>query len=250
MSIPFRSDWGQRLWDSMQPRDAAAARQVDAAVAKLLLSRQRYQAIQGVTGVPWFWIAAVHWRESTGNFEGVLHNGQKIIGTGRKTTIVPKGRGPFRTWEQAAIDALTMEGRELDEIDPNPLDDTIEWNVNRLLYEWERYNGFGYVWRAGQGKPSTNSPYVWSYSNHYQQGKYVRDGHYDHTHVDRQIGVAMILQRLMLLDPEVAAFIESGAGTPPPSPEPGTEERLHDLLDELKVIGFEAALTRVGRPPA
>jgi len=116
-------------WDSARlTRAAEAGRFVDI----ILRNRPKYQAVQDATGVPWFWVAAIHMRESSCDFRGVLHNGEKIIGTGRKTTLVPRGRGPFSSWSEAAIDAIKMHG--LHRID--------EWPIERLLYEAERFNGW------------------------------------------------------------------------------------------------------------
>ena len=55
-------------------------------------------------------LGALHFKEASGNFNGVLHNGEHIIGTDRKTSIVPIGRGPFSTWEDSAVDAILLNG--------------------------------------------------------------------------------------------------------------------------------------------
>jgi len=135
-------------------------------------NRAKYQAIEDATGVPWAWVAAAHMRESGGNFKGVLHNGEHIIGTGRKTRLVPAGHGPFETWEEAAIHAVKLKG----------LDKVTDWTMERLCWEWERFNGLGYAFK---GRPS---PYLWAGTNIYVSGKYVRDGVYDPGHVDTQLG--------------------------------------------------------------
>lgn len=166
--------------------------------------RDRYRKVEAATGVPWFWIACVHHRESGGDFRGVLHNGQKIIGTGRKTTIVPKGRGPFDTWEEAAIDALSTGNHKLNRIS--------DWTVERMLYEFERYNGWGY-----NGK--INSPYVWAATSQQQRGKYTSDGRYSSKTWDQQLGCAAILMGLMRLDHDVKVRVE-GKSVPAPAPKP------------------------------
>lgn len=150
--------------------------------AKIDKNRERYEFVSGVTGVPWDVIGVIHYRESSGDFAGVLHNGQKIIGTGKKTTLVPKGRGPFSTWEAAAIDALMncapFAGKNED------------WSIAGTLDILERYNGLGY---RNKGLPS---PYLWAGTDQYVMGKYVADGKYDPHHVDTQLGVAPILMKL------------------------------------------------------
>src|SRR5690554_2342399 len=156
--------------------------QINAQAERIIASRARYEAVSKATGVPWDVIGVIHYRESSLNFAGVLHNGQKIIGTGKKTTLVPKGRGPFSTWEQAAIDALTNCHPHLAK--------NKDWSLGTTLDLLEKYNGLGY---RNRGLPS---PYLWAGTDQYQKGKYVADGKYDANHVDQQLGVAAILMKL------------------------------------------------------
>lgn len=149
---------------------------------KIAKSKSRYEVVSKVTGVPWDVIGVIHYREASGDFSGVLHNGQKIIGKGTKTTIVPKGRGPFNTWEEAATDALVNA--------PPYAAKNNDWSIGGTLDLLERYNGLGY---RNKGLPS---PYLWAGTNQYVKGKYVADGRYDPNHVDKQIGVAPILMKL------------------------------------------------------
>jgi hypothetical protein len=146
-------------------------------------------------------------RESSCNFAGVLHNGEHIIGTGRKTTLVPKGRGPFSSWSEAAIDAIKLHG----------LHKIADWPIERLLYEAERFNGWGYLRRGP-------SPYVWAGTNWYKAGKYIADGVYSATHVDSQLGVAIIWKQLqqrgILIDTEP----KPEPASPPPDVDPPHQE--------------------------
>lgn len=213
----YRNLWEDMAVDRVEDADSAAR--------GIRRDKQRYQEVEEDTGVPWFWVAIVHHRENGRDFGGVLHNGQRIIGTGKKTSIVPKGRGPFSTWEEAAIDAI--EYMELDQVP--------EWSVERMLFEFERYNGFGYV------QHGVNSPYVWAGTNLQQQGKFVADGQFDPTHWDRQLGAAAILSRLAHMDSSVAARIGEEADEPEkgtPTPEPAEMDLsgvpLEALIDELK----------------
>lgn len=156
--------------------------QINAQAGKIATNRARYEAVARATGVPWDVIGVIHYRESSGDFNGVLHNGQKIIGTGKKTTLVPKGRGPFTSWEEAAYDALMncapFAGKNED------------WSIGGTLDLLERYNGLGY---RNKGLPS---PYLWAGTDQYAKGKYVKDGVYDPNHVDQQLGVAPVLMKL------------------------------------------------------
>ena len=54
---------------------------------------------------------------------------------------------------------------------PHRLDQVKVWSVERMLYECEKYNGWGYLKRGP-------SPYLWSWTNIYRGGKYVEDGVY------------------------------------------------------------------------
>lgn len=121
---------------------------------------------------------ALHFRESSLDFKGVLHNGERILGTGRKTKLVPSGRGPFLTWEEAAIDALMLKKAMFPR----------EWTLASKLEFAEKFNGLGYR------NTSEFSPYVFAGTNfHDETGKYVADGKYSSTAPEKQLGVAAIL---------------------------------------------------------
>lgn len=139
--------------------------------------KPRYDIVSEKTGVPSDLIFALHYREASLRFNGVLHNGENILGTGHKTRLEPKGRGPFETWEEAAIDALLIKKN----IFPQ------SWTLESKLTFAERFNGLGYKYK---GLPS---PYVLSFTNGYSKGKYVADGKFDANFIDKQCGVAAIL---------------------------------------------------------
>jgi hypothetical protein len=128
--------------------------------------------------VPWFWIGIVHNLEGNCNFSTYLGNGQSLS---RRTTMVPPGRGPFKTWEDGAVDALNLLS----------LPQITDWSLPRCLYQFEAWNGFGYV------KYNINSPYLWSFSSLYSCGKYVSDGEFDDSAVSAQCGAAVILKALI-----------------------------------------------------
>lgn len=190
-------------WDKVTLIRVTAA---TAAAQKLLTNKSRYVAVEKRTGVPWFVIAVIHNRESSGSFAGVLHNGERIIGTGRKTRLVPAGRGPFKSWEEAAIDALVnchpYAGRNTD------------WSVGGTLALLERYNGLGYY---NRGLPS---PYVWAGTDQYSRGKYVRDGVFDPHYVDQQLGCAALLLAMRRLDSSVILGSPPSAQRQPPVTSP------------------------------
>lgn len=157
---------------------------INTAARKIIRNKKRYQDVEKLTGVPWYWIGVIHMRESSNNFRGVLHNGEHIIGTGRKTRLVPSGRGPFSSWESAAVDAIKI--KRLHRIK--------DWSIARMLYEAERFNGWGYTWKG------VNSPYVWGGTNHQQPGKYIRDHVWSSTAMDKQLGIAPVLYKIRELE--------------------------------------------------
>lgn len=157
----------------------------------ILTNRARYMRVEGFTGVPWWVVAAYHYRESSLSFKGVLHNGQEIIGTGRRTTWQPKGRGPFGSWEEAAIDALKMKG----------YNEKMDWSIPGALEKAERYNGLGYRKRRGDKGKVELSPYIAAGTNfHDETSKYVADGRYDDDAPEKQLGVAAIWLGLGIFD--------------------------------------------------
>lgn len=165
------------------------------AVAKSLVSaKPRYQAVETKTGVPWFVIAVIHERESSQNWFASLAQGDPW---NRVSVHVPAGRGPFRSWEEAAIDALVNCAPHVAR--------NKDWSIGGTMAALEQYNGLGY---ASRGVPS---PYLWSGTNQYKSGKYVRDGVYDPGAVDSQPGCAGLLLAMMALD----RTIGFGTKTPP-----------------------------------
>ena len=146
----------------------------------IIKNRARYEEAGKRISHPELWplIAALHWRESSGNFNTQLAQGDPL---NYVSTHVPAGMGPYATWEESAYDALRLKGWQ--NID--------KWPISRQLYEAERYNGFGYFSRG------VNSPYVWAATSLQQAGKYVADGVWSSTGWDSQLGVAAILKDLL-----------------------------------------------------
>jgi lysozyme family protein len=73
----------------------------------------------------------------------------------------------------------------------------VEWRLERVLYQLERYNGWGYHWRG------LASPYLWGATTIQQRGKFVADGKFSPTTVDVQLGCAPMIRALMELDPSI-----------------------------------------------
>ncbi len=197
--VPYAADYRAK-WNSMQilPRDQTTVTEI---AQGILEDKPRYVAIEKATGVPWYMIAVLHNRESDRDFTTYLGNGDPL---NRETTHRPAGRGPFASFEAGAIDALKYDG----------LDKFTSWPIARICYGCEKFNGMGY---HNRGVPS---PYLWSYSNVYEAGKYTSDGVFSSSTVDQQCGVMPILAKLMELDKSIQ--IERATNSPPILPPPTT----------------------------
>jgi lysozyme family protein len=170
----------RRLFDLTIIRPAHA-KAVEQWCSKVLAQKDQYQQIGEPLGIPWFFIAAVHMRESSLNFKKHLHNGDPLSA---RTVQVPAGRpktgNPPFSFAESALDALRVK----------KLDQWTDWSVPALLYKLEQYNGWGYAFR------NLPSPYLWSFSEHFSAGKFIKDGVYDPSTVDAQCGTATLLRRL------------------------------------------------------
>jgi lysozyme family protein len=194
---------------------ACSTRDASTVAHRLLAAKARYQTVAVKTGVPWFIIAVIHEREASQDWDGSLAQGDPW---NRVSVHVPAGRGPFQSWEEAAVDALVNCAPHVARWN--------DWSAGGALTLLEQYNGLGY---ASRGVPS---PYVWSGTDQYRSGKYVRDGVYDPTVVDRQLGCAGLLKAMMAFDPNIT-FATSEAGTirsRPPAPSPPKKAPLRPSL--------------------
>lgn len=170
---------------------------------RLVASKARYLTVSVRTGVPWFVIAVIHQRESSQRWDRSLAQGDPWS---EVSTHVPKGRGPFDSWEDAAIDALV--------ICPPYAAKWKDWTPGGTMTLLELYNGLGYF---NKGLPS---PYVWSGTDQYQRGKYVADGQFDPDHVDKQLGCAGLIIAMQSLDSSVTFKAPKPQPAPLPSPLP------------------------------
>lgn len=159
---------------------------IDRKARGIYANKARYQVIEDETGVPWQVVGIIHSLECNLNFNQALHNGDEIIGKGKKTYRVPRGRGPFATWEEAAIDAVRYDGL-------NKIED---WSDAMVCFALEKYNGFGYRTR----RTGVLSPYLWSGTTHYTVGKFVSDGKYVKSAKSSQIGAIPLYLRVKEID--------------------------------------------------
>jgi lysozyme family protein len=153
-------------------------------VSKLLdpANRAQYQKVEDEVCVPWYFVGIIHALECSFNFKAHLHNGDPLRA---RTVQIPRGRptpwNPPNDWISSAKDSLAYE----------KFVDLEDWSLPRTLFRWEAYNGFRS--RAN----GINTPYLWSFSNHYTRGKFVADNVWDANAVSKQCGAAVMLKALL-----------------------------------------------------
>lgn len=162
------------------------------------MNKNRYQEVGGRLGIPWYFIAVIHNMEANLNFSKHLHNGDPLTA---RTVQVPAGQpvngNPPFTWEASAIDVLTWKKLGLQ----------TNWSLAGTLYQLDD-NGWGYRLYH----PYVQSPYLWSFANHYKSGKYVADGTWSETAVSKQCGTAVLLRRMA--ETETIEFPDQPAPAP------------------------------------
>lgn len=158
--------------------------QVNFAVKQLIKNKADYQKAAQTTNnkMPWAFVGVIHALECGFNFAGHLHNGDSLI---HRTIKVPPNRPvtgtpPF-SWQESAVDALNFKGFKQE----------TDWSIARMLYLLELYNGYGYR------KKQLPTPYLWSFSNLFSKGKYVRDGVFDPEAPSKQCGAGVMLKALL-----------------------------------------------------
>lgn len=177
------AEWYLSLWTSVK-FDEGFEPGIESVCKQILSHKIRYLAVSVSTNVPWYVVAGIHFMEASLNFSSVLHNGEKIIGKNVKTKLVPAGRGPFNTWEDAAIDALVYDN----------LIGIRDWSIGLALKRCEAYNGLGYL----KYHKTELTPYLWAQTNHNDgTGLYVADGKWSELKAaNARPGIAAILKKL------------------------------------------------------
>lgn len=174
---------------------------------KALAAKARYEIVASHIKCPWWFVAVIHYREDSLSWNGNLANGDPWNAA---TVNVPEGRGPFDSWEEAAIDALTFEGYASKD----------EWSFTTCLYRLEAYNGMGY--RIGGQKtftchksgsrigtfdgvyngsmqdttPRNASPYMYCGTQFYVKGVSIEDHSFYVDALDDQPGCLILLKAL------------------------------------------------------
>ena len=181
LSLALRAEY-QTLFDKCQIRQERWTA-VDSKAEAVASFQAEYEAVGIVLGVPWYVVGVIHAMEGNLSFKTHLHNGDPLTA---RTTHVPANRPPTGAppfdWKDSAIDALKLE----------KYDTWSDWTVPGILFKWELYNGWGYR----KNHPDVHTPYLWSFTNQYEMGKYVEDGVWSPTTVSKQVGAAAILRRL------------------------------------------------------
>lgn len=167
--------------------DTSKQANIYAAVYLINKGKQRYVSVTAKLNIkcPWYALGIVHYMEGGCNFSKHIHNGDSLTA---RTWQVPAGRplaapkfGSSYTWEESAEDWFKLKNWHKWQ----------DWGVADILYRLEANNGMGYR------KRSEATPYLWSFTNHYEKGKFVADGKYDEDAVSKQVGAAILLKELM-----------------------------------------------------
>lgn len=190
----------QRCFATCVIREERAA-EVESLVDAMLAERGRYQSVGAPLNIPWFVVAALHQADTGGDFTVHLHNGDPLT---ERTRHLPdgrpvKGEPPFR-WEDSAADALRLYH----------FDQWADWSIAGALFLLEGRGGWGYRLHH----PDVPSPYLWSYSRHYTQGRYVTDDAWNETAVAPRCGAGVLLRRLA--ERGLIQLTEAGRPTPWP----------------------------------
>lgn len=157
--------------------------EVDEITDALMDGRERYQTVGQRLNIPWFVVAVLHECDTGRDFNVHPHNGDPLT---QRTRHLPDGRPiegepPFR-WEDSAVDALRLYHFDLWQ----------DWSIAGILFLLEGRGGWGYRLHH----PEVSSPYLWNYSTHYIQGKYVTDDTWSEVSVAQRCGAAVLLRRL------------------------------------------------------
>lgn len=144
---------------------------------------ERYYMLEKKTGVPSELIAAIHYRENSKDyleeaFDINFRNGSPLNASD------PQGGVIFESFDESAEFWLKEIESDLSiEFDENT-------DMATMLTYAEKYNGFGYA------NNQRINPYLYSGTDLYSSGKYVKDGKYDSSVVDAQPGIYVLMTSL------------------------------------------------------
>ena len=181
MLTPSMAQNYQQLYDSMVI-DPDAMNDVIAITSKIQANQERYLTISNHFGnMPYYFVGIIHCMECEFSFNRHIANGDPLIApTVHVPAGLPHGLIPPYIFEDAAIAELEYFG----------FDEVTNWDIPDMLYELEKWNGFGYQ------NHGINSPYLWCGSSNYSIGKFDSDGHFNPTEVSKQTGCALIIKNI------------------------------------------------------
>jgi lysozyme family protein len=178
---PFPGEY-QQMFDSMIIDESKRA-EINDAIELIESNQYHYVSFCKIANkkMPYYAIAIAHYMEADCSFLKHIHNGDSLLHkTVNEPVNRPDGEPPF-TWEQSALDWVKLKQWNKWE----------SWGVPQILYRLEANNGFGYRNRE------MATPYLWSYTNFYQSGKFVSDGKFDSEAVSKQVGAAILLKHFI-----------------------------------------------------
>lgn len=176
----LRAEYNRRFTSAVITKSRIPA--VSEAADAVKAGRARYERVADQTGVPWWLIGIIHNLECNSSWTKHLHNGDSLA---RRTHRKPAGRPPRGTppfdWEFSAVDAVQYDG----------LHRWKDWSLPGCLYKLEAFNGFG------SRKRGVATAYLWSFSDQYRRGKFIKDNVWSPTAISKQVGAALILKTLV-----------------------------------------------------
>jgi len=201
---------------------------VDQVAQKILASRAKFDEVTEINGVPLVFMGPSFYREASLDFNLSPAQGDSWR---KVSTHVPKGRGPFRNWPAAAVDAYHLNG--LDGIGAK------NWTWELICYYGEIFNGMGY-----RDFHHMHSPYLWGGTNIQTAGKYTSDGLFDHEEMDTQLGIIPIARHIVEIEPSYAP-----SSSPVVIPTPIHSTIAQDEGDGVDTAWVQTALNGLGWDP-
>src|SRR6185437_10258183 len=215
--------------------------EVNETAERLLKNLDRYQKVTAIDGVPAVFIGPSFEREASSNFRDNPAQGDPLD---RVSRDVPRGMGPYTgpdAWVNAAVDAYHLD--HLDRVGAGG------WSWPRLCFEGEIFNGFGP--RLHRRKTG----YLWSGTNIYDGGKYIRDGYWSSQAQDEQLGIIPMAKRMVELNPSLdlgaavgTAIVMTAPAVPIVTPNTASVAQLQAALNkfgaDLVVDGSIGSKTR------
>lgn len=204
--------------------DPSRLREIDAAVDRLADDRHLplYLREEALTNVPSAFLACLDEREDGADLSRALGQGDRWDRVSRN---VPRGKGPFASKLEADVFYIRWDHLG---------DNTQPWSWPYICWKGEGWNGWG-----PRDYHRINTGYLWAGTNHYGRapnvGKYVKDGKWDGTVEDEQLGLIPVLKRLVERVPALATFgafpahVDAPPIVPAPSPPGVGNGQLHDV---------------------